>query len=129
MRKLNKVCIIGAGYCGMGVARSFLEYGIDFDCLERNGDVGGNWLNGVYDSTHIISSRDTTGYEEFPMPRDYPDFPSRAQMLEYLRAYCERFKLRPRIQFNTEVLEVQPALGDASGMSGWEVTIRDVTLR
>ena len=44
--------------------------------------IGGNWYDGVYDSTHIISSRDTTGYGDFPMPASYTDFPSRDQMLD-----------------------------------------------
>ena len=58
----RRYCIIGAGYCGLGVAKAFRDYGIEFDCLERKSDLGGNWLNGVYDSTHIISSRDTPLY-------------------------------------------------------------------
>lgn len=117
----NKYCIIGAGFCGLGVAKAFLDLDITFDWYEKNDDVGGNWLNGVYDSTHIISSRDTTAYREFPMPADYPDFPSRTQILNYLRAYAEHFGLREHIRFNTEVSRVRPLNRD--GMDGWSVEL------
>jgi cation diffusion facilitator CzcD-associated flavoprotein CzcO len=105
--------VIGAGYAGLGVARALDATGIDVEVVERNDEVGGNWLNGVYDSTHIISSRDSTGYAEFPMPRAYPDFPSREQMLAYLRSYAEAFSIRKLISFGTEVTRVVP--GSAAG--------------
>jgi len=38
------------------------------------------------------------------MPEHYPDFPSREQMLEYLRDYAEKFGLRKHIQLNTKVV-------------------------
>ncbi len=113
--------VIGAGYAGLGVARALRADGVDVEVVERNDEVGGNWLNGVYNSTHIISSRDTTGYAEFPMPRTYPDFPSRDQMLAYLRAYAEAFSIRELIRFRTEVTRVAPASPD--GVDGWDVTM------
>jgi cation diffusion facilitator CzcD-associated flavoprotein CzcO len=114
--------VIGAGYAGLGVARALRAAGIDVDVVERNEEVGGNWLNGVYDSTHIISSRDSTGYAEFPMPRAYPDFPSRDQMLAYLRSYAEAFSIRELISFGTEVTRVVPVTPD--GIGGWDVSMR-----
>ncbi len=113
-------CVIGAGYCGMGAARALLAKGIDVEVLESDTDVGGNWRHGVYDSTHIISSRDSTAYDEFPMPRDYPDFPSRVQMLAYLSSYADAFDLRTHIRFGTTVTRVAPLSPD--GLAGWEVT-------
>ena len=46
-----------------------------------------------------ISSRKTTEYADYPMPAHYPDFPSRSQMVEYLRDYARHFSLRPHIEF------------------------------
>jgi cation diffusion facilitator CzcD-associated flavoprotein CzcO len=115
--------VIGAGYAGLGVARALRSCGIEVEVVERNDEVGGNWLNGVYDSTHIISSRDTTGYAEFPMPRRYPDFPSRDQMLAYLRSYTEVFSIRDQIRFATEVTGMVPTTHD--GVGGWDVTMRE----
>jgi cation diffusion facilitator CzcD-associated flavoprotein CzcO len=117
----RRYLIIGAGYSGNGVAKAFKDAGIPYDQVERNSEVGGNWLNGVYDSTHIISSRDSTGYADFPMPKSYPDFPSREQMLDYLRSYVDRFGLWERIEFETEVVRADPL--DPEGMSGWRVEL------
>ena len=55
------------------------------------------------------------------MPRDYPDFPSRAQVLAYLEAFADRFDLRKNIRFDTEVTEVAPL--DPSGLGGWRVRL------
>ncbi|WP_376795712.1 flavin-containing monooxygenase [Thermogemmatispora sp.] len=118
-----RYCIIGAGYSGLGIARAFQEAGIAFDIFEKNDDVGGNWLNGVYDATHIISSRNSTGYEEYPMPASYPDFPSRQQVLDYLRAYADHYGLRRYIQFGRRVERLEPL--DQRGLSGWRVTLDD----
>jgi Flavin-binding monooxygenase-like len=117
----RRYLIVGAGYSGNGVAKAFKDAGIPYDHVERNSEVGGNWLNGVYDSTHIISSRDSTGYGDFPMPESYPDFPHRDQMLAYLRSYVDRFGLRERIEFDTEVERVEPL--DPEGMRGWRVEL------
>ena len=35
--------------------------------------------------------------QDFPMPAEYPDFPSQAQMLAYIRAYAEHKGLRTKI--------------------------------
>ena len=83
-----KHLIIGAGFSGLGVAAAFRRHGIAFEVLERDEGVGGNWRHGVYDGVHIISSRRTTQYTDYPMPADWPDFPSGAQMLQYLEAYA-----------------------------------------
>jgi Flavin-binding monooxygenase-like len=118
----RRYCVIGAGYAGNGVAKALADAGIPYDQIERNDYVGGNWADGVYDSTHIISSRDTTEYGDFPMPRHFPDFPSREQVLDYLNDYVDTFGLRERIEFGTEVTGVRPL--DRSGLSGWHMEVR-----
>ena len=100
--------LIGAGPVGLAVAKAMLRQGIAYEQLEADDDLGGNWYHGVYKTAHIISSRKTTEYADFPMPADYPDFPSARQMLEYLRSYADVFSLRPHIQFRTKVLMCLP---------------------
>jgi hypothetical protein len=121
MSTRNRICIVGAGFTGLGAAKAFRDAGIEYDHLEADDAIGGNWYHGVYDSTHIISSRDGTGYGDFPMPSDYPDFPSRDQMLAYLNSFADEFGLRDRIEFETEVTNVEPL--SPHGMSGWRVTL------
>jgi hypothetical protein len=121
MTTARRYCVIGAGYAGNGVAKALNDAGLDYDHIERNDVIGGNWYDGVYESTHIISSRDTTGYGDFPMPASYPDFPSRDQMLAYLNSYVDRFGLRDQIEFGTEVVRVEPL--DDHAMGGWAVEL------
>ncbi|SDI87705.1 Flavin-binding monooxygenase-like [Actinokineospora alba] len=117
----ERVCVIGAGYTGIALARAVKEAGLAYDHFEATGAVGGNWSHGVYDSTHLISSKKSTQYPEYPMPAHYPTFPSAAQMLAYLNDYVDHFGLRERIEFTTAVVDVRPL--DRTGMAGWRVTL------
>ncbi len=122
--------IIGAGFSGLGVAAAFARHGIPFDVFEAADDLGGNWYHGVYQTVHIISSRKTTEYSDLPMPAHWPDFPSAAQMLEYLRAYAEHHQLRRHIEFGTRVQKVEPLFkngdsGDGDGDGGqWRIKLQ-----
>lgn len=104
----ERFAIVGAGFCGVGVAAAFRRRGIDFDVLEANDAVGGNWYGGVYDGVHIVSSRKTTEFPGFPMPAEWPDFPSGAQMLAYLRSYADHCQLGPHMELRTRVEYAEP---------------------
>lgn len=104
----ERMAVIGAGPVGLGMAKALKQHGIPYDQFEADDDVGGNWYHGVYDTAHIVSSRKTTEYADYPMPAHYPDFPSREQMLEYLRDFARHFDLRPQIEFSTKVVLVGP---------------------
>ncbi|HNP86183.1 MAG TPA: NAD(P)-binding domain-containing protein [Kouleothrix sp.] len=110
--------VIGAGFCGLGVMAALRRHGIAFEAFERDDRLGGNWYHGVYETVHIISSRKTTEYSDYPMPLNYPDFPSAAQMLTYLNSYADHHALKPHIRFNTGVEHVASAPGDR-----WELTL------
>ena len=117
----DKFCIIGAGSSGIAAAKNFLAAGAPFDCLEREDDVGGNWYFGascsrVYASTHLVSSKVLTEYSDFPMPQEWPEYPSHRQALQYLREYARRFGLYERIEFGVGVERVEPA--DDGTLSG-----------
>ena len=118
----EKYCIIGAGSSGLAAAKNFREAGIPFDCLEREDDVGGNWYYGrpassVYASTHLISSKRLTEYTDFPMPKEWAEFPSHAQAWEYLRSYAKHFGLYEHIQFGMAVERIEPVGGTATSTS------------
>ncbi len=114
----DKFLVIGAGPCGLGVAKALKEAGISYTQAEADDEVGGNWYHGVYESAHIISSRKTTEYADFPMPPDYPDFPSQKQMGDYYALYADTFNLRKNIEFNTKVVMCEPRDDDS-----WEVEL------
>lgn len=123
----DRICVIGAGYAGLGLAYSLKHAGIAYDQLEATDRIGGNWSHGVYDSTHLISSKRSTQYVEYPMPDDYPTFPSAAQMLAYLQSYVDHFGLADHLELNTAVDKVWPV--DANGWDGWYVRLASGEVR
>ena len=114
MSRLPKVCIIGAGSSGIAAAKEFFQQNIPYDCFEKSDQVGGNWVfknaNGMssaYRSLHINTSRDKMNYADFPMPRDYPDYPHHAQIAQYFNDYVDHFGFRDTITFQTAVTHAQ----------------------
>jgi dimethylaniline monooxygenase (N-oxide forming) len=120
----QKICVIGAGSSGITSCQVLNARGIDFDCYEKGSEVGGNWryendneLSSAYRSLHINTSRGLMAYRTYPMPDDYPDYPNHFQIARYFDDYVDRFALREKIRFRSEVLSVVPAEGE------WEVTV------
>ncbi|MGK7948891.1 MAG: flavin-containing monooxygenase [Xenococcaceae cyanobacterium] len=113
----HKQLIIGAGFVGLGIAQALKEAGILYDQVDASDRLGGNWYHGVYETAHIISSRKVTQFTNFPMPEDYPDFPSAQNMLDYLNSFVDRFALRDKIELNRKVTYVRPIENNL-----WEVT-------
>lgn len=108
---MRDTCIIGAGPAGLAAARALSEKGLPYTQVERHRDVGGLWDidnpgSPMYESAHFISSKTLSGFTGFPMPEDYPDYPSNKQILAYLRSFADHYGLRDKIEFNTEVTSV-----------------------
>jgi cation diffusion facilitator CzcD-associated flavoprotein CzcO len=106
----KRICVIGAGPCGLTALKNLLQAGCrDVVCYEESGGIGGNWAftddphrAGVH-STHTVSSRRMSSFDDFPMPDDYPDFPSHRQMLAYFTDYARTFRLEPHIRLGSHV--------------------------
>jgi cation diffusion facilitator CzcD-associated flavoprotein CzcO len=104
--------IIGAGPAGLACAAAMIAVGLSAVTLEKAGTVGSVWRL-HYDRLHLHTDRDHSGLPGMAMPRDYPTYPSRAQVVEYLEAYAQRFDVRP--YFNTVARRV------ARSGEGWRV--------
>ena len=100
--------MIGAGPVGLGMARALKAHGIAYDQIDAASGIGGNWLDGVYPSAHIISSKRSTAYADYPMPAAYPDFPSARQMLDYLQAFARDHDLVRHIETGRRVTVARP---------------------
>ena len=113
-----KVCVIGAGPCGLATIKNLIAAGIgDVVCYDERDVTGGNWVfsdtggrSSVYETTHLISSRRLTEFEDYPMPPDYPDYPSHSQMRAYFDAYARHFDLPRfvRLQTRVEAAQLRP---------------------
>lgn len=124
LETVQKQLVIGAGFVGLGIAQALKDAGIAYDQVDASDKIGGNWYHGVYETAHIISSRKVTQFTHFPMPDDYPDFPSASQMWDYLKAFADHFELRQHIELNRTVTTVRPV-----DNSLWEVSFADKTQR
>ena len=118
----DRWCIVGAGAAGLCAARWLKELEVPFDVLERHPDVGGIWDisfpgSPMYESCHFISSRSRSGFRDYSLPDDYPDYPRHDLVLRFLRGYARHHRLRPHIQFATDVTAARPT------GSGWDVTL------
>lgn len=110
-----RIAIIGAGCTGLTMIKGLLDYGhTEIVCYEQNSSIGGNWLfsrdpshSSVIESTHIISSKLMSQFEDFPMPEHYPDYPSHQQVLDYFQAYADHFGLLPYIRFDSKVMKTE----------------------
>jgi len=116
----DKLLIIGAGPVGLAMANALKKDGIAYDQVDANSGIGGNWHDGVFDTTHIVSSKGTTAFADYPMPADYPDFPSAPQMLAYLQAYAHDRGLTDRVELNKSVKKLTPNPDDT-----WNVEFAD----
>jgi cation diffusion facilitator CzcD-associated flavoprotein CzcO len=119
------VCLIGAGSSGIAGAKALLERGIPFDVYEKSDKVGGNWVFGnpngmssAYRTLHINTSRERMEYSDFPMPKDFPDFPHHTHIARYFSDYVDHFGVREHIRFETGV---QRATRREDGT--WEVAL------
>lgn len=121
----RSVCVIGAGVSGLFATRRLIEEGVAARVIEQRPDLGGLWnrdarYGGAYRSAHLISSKHTTELADFPMPAEFPDFPSHAHVLEYLRQFAGRHALAQHISFGRRVTSAVPLPG-----GGWRVALDD----
>ncbi len=113
-----RVGIVGAGVAGLTTAKVLTEAGHEVVVFDRAPDVGGVWSRTRrYPGLTTQSPKAQYSLSDFPMPRHYPEWPTGAQVQEYLAAYASHFGLDPALRLSTEVTGAAPAPG-----GGWIIT-------
>jgi cation diffusion facilitator CzcD-associated flavoprotein CzcO len=101
----HEVLIIGTGFAGLGMAIQLDKANItDFTVIEKDSDVGGTWRVNDYPgcACDVPSHMYSFSFEGNP---DWSrEFASQPEILEYLRRCADKYKLRSRIQFDTQVV-------------------------
>lgn len=108
METADRVCVVGAGPGGLLVARQLRNAGVAYDHYEKHSDSGGLWDpenegSPMYHSAHFVSSKTLSGFPGYPMPEEYPDYPSWNQILTYIQDFARHEGLQERITFNSTV--------------------------
>jgi len=125
-----RIAIIGAGCSGLTAIKNLREAGLEnIVCYEQSAHIGGNWAytampghSSVNHMTHTISSKHLSQFSDFPMPEEYPDYPSHQQILTYFQAYASHFQLEKFIKFNVAVLHAAKIENER-----WRLSLSDGT--
>src|ERR1700689_3404986 len=116
-----KIAIIGAGFAGITTAKVLKQVGHDVVVFDKASDVGGVWsATRRYPGLTTQSPRDMYALSDFPMPKRYPEWPSGAQIQEYLAAYATHFGLAPFLRLNTEGTSARVTKDGV----GWRLDVR-----
>ncbi|KAL6427274.1 hypothetical protein ACFW04_008689 [Cataglyphis niger] len=134
-----KIAVIGAGAAGLAALHQCISgtYDDQVICYEKTDQIGGTWVyreetgsdryglpihTSMYKSLRTNLPKEVMGYPDFPISERPESYLSRTEILDFLNAYCDHFKLRPYIRLLHHVELVEPAVGDRK----WSVKVRDL---
>lgn len=118
-----RIAVIGAGFAGLAATKRFAEFGHDVTCYEKAPDVGGVWSRTRrYPGLSTQNNKGTYSLIDLPYPKDYPEWPSGAQVQAYLERYATIFGLNDRIRLSTEVVGAD--LDESGDAARWTVRSR-----
>ena len=118
-------CVIGAGSSGLPVVKALKERGIPVTCFEATPNIGGLWCiankplgaTAAYDSLHINTDTRMMEYQDHPMRKNIPAYPSHAEIHRYFDDYAKHFELYRHIRLRTRVERAHRREDGA-----WEIT-------
>ncbi|KAL7919542.1 flavin-binding monooxygenase-like domain-containing protein [Trichoderma austrokoningii] len=110
----KNVCVVGTGATGLLAVKNLVEQGLSVRALEQSANLGGHWHHSTdgeqvsaLAETRANMSKETNCFTDFPMPDDYPSFPSAKQIGDYLEAYADKFELIKHIELSTTVTSIR----------------------
>src|SRR5512133_3128284 len=96
----NETIVIGAGPAGLAVGACLKQAKLPYIILEQSDKVGSAWHR-HYDRLHLHTDKSNSELPFVHYPKDYPRYPSRSQIVDYLDSYAEKLQLS--IRFNQAV--------------------------
>jgi cation diffusion facilitator CzcD-associated flavoprotein CzcO len=101
-----RIAIIGAGFSGLGAAVK-LQDDNDIVIFEQADEVGGTWRANTYPGCACDIPSNLYSFSFEPNPNWTRAYPQQPEILAYLKRVTDKYNLRPRIRFNTEVTEAR----------------------
>jgi putative flavoprotein involved in K+ transport len=88
----HQFIVIGAGQAGLAAGRELAARGADFVIMDERDAVGGSWPS-YYDSLVLFSPARYSSLPDLAMPGEPSRYPSRDDVVAYLRNYAANFTL------------------------------------
>jgi len=114
----STVIIVGGGASGLSAAAALGRHRIAAVVLEQDDEIGGTWAR-RYDRLHLHTVRRFSGLAHFPIPRHYPAYLSRDDVVAYLKEYARHFGLR--VVTGVKVAKVNAIRPPPGSPNGWSV--------
>ncbi|MAV62524.1 MAG: hypothetical protein CML82_00755, partial [Rhodobiaceae bacterium] len=106
--KIYDSIILGAGISGIGMAVNLLKANISsFLVLEKKGAVGGTWRDNTYPGLCCDVASHFYAFSFELNPNWSKKYPEQSEILDYLEMVTEKYKIKPHIKFNTEVIKAE----------------------
>lgn len=87
--------VVGGGASGLSAAAALTRRRIPVVVLERDTDIGSSWAK-RYDRLRLHTIREFSGLAHFSIPKRYPRYLARDQVVEYLAEYVRQFDIDVR---------------------------------
>ncbi len=100
---VRELCIIGFGVSGIACLRWSKLYNIDAVVFEKNDKLGGVWHSISYQSTILQSQKQSYSFSDIPMSKHTSDYPTRDEITDYLKSYCDYHDLIKNVYFNQNI--------------------------
>jgi 4-hydroxyacetophenone monooxygenase len=115
-----RCAVVGAGASGLAAAHRLRQAGVDVTVFEKNGEVGGTWLENVYPGCRVDVPNQLYSFS-FAQTDDWVSrFSAQPDLLAYLQSTAKKLDLGECIRFHSEVTEAR--FDDAT--QRWSVTVR-----
>lgn len=88
------------------MAACLMNHGIPSLIIEKSCEIGTSWKK-RYDRLHLHTTRDHSGLPFLEMPKSFPIFPSKDQVVNYLKGYAKALDLEKFILFGHNVQNVK----------------------
>lgn len=105
-----EVAVIGAGVSGLAALKWLRAEGISATAIEKRPSLGGLWnlpsedtANGTaaYPGLSMNTSRQISGFSDYPYPASDGFFPKREEVIGYLKSYALEMELTKHFQLGT----------------------------
>ncbi len=102
--RATDVLVMGASAAGLATAASLASAGLRFEILEETDEVGAAWRR-HYDRLHLHTPKSSSTLPGLAMPKGWPRYPAREQVVDYLEKYAAHHGLTPHFGQPVERLE------------------------